>query len=134
MKKIVLDIQSDIHAHTMERMLMQKLDDCQVVISESPDATAEWCKTHRPDVLLMEVKAYSPWMFKERMAIRDKVERNTENCRVILFVDDDTDGELTEKVRQAKREGLIDAFLFFSFYHKLTINYQFFDIFSFPPL
>ncbi len=44
MKKIVLDIQSDIHAHTMERMLMQKLDDCQVVISESPDATAEWCK------------------------------------------------------------------------------------------
>ena len=54
MKKIVLDIQSDIHAHTMERMLMQKLDDCQVVISESPDATAEWCKTHRPDVLLME--------------------------------------------------------------------------------
>ena len=99
MKKIVLDIQSDIHAHTMERMLMQKLDDCQVVISESPDATAEWCKTHRPDVILMELKAYSPWMFKERMAIRDKVKRNTENCRVILFVDDDTDGELTEKVR-----------------------------------
>ena len=111
-EKIVLDIQRDIHAHTMERMLMQKLDDCQVVISESPDATAEWCKTHRPDVLLMEVKAYSPWMFSERMTVRDKVKRNTENCRVILFVDDDTDGELTEKVRQAKREGLIDAFLF----------------------
>lgn len=64
------------------------------------------------DVLLMEVKAYSPWMFSERMTVRDKVKRNTENCRVILFVDDDTDGELTEKVRQAKREGLIDAFLF----------------------
>ncbi len=46
------------------------------------------------------------------MAICDKVKRNTENCRVILFVDDDTDGELTEQVRQAKREGLIDAFLF----------------------
>lgn len=112
MKKIVLDIQSDIHAQTMERMLMQKLDDCQVVISESPDTTAEWCGTHRPDVLLMEVKAYSPWMFKQRMTIRDKVGRSVENCRIILFVDDDTDGELTEQVRQAKREGLIDAFLF----------------------
>ena len=111
-EKIVLDIRSCIYAHTMERMLMQKLDDCQVVISESPDATAEWCKTHRPDVLLMEVKAYSPWIFSERMTVRDKVKRNTENCRVILFVDDDTDGELTEKVRQAKRDGLIDAFLF----------------------
>lgn len=52
MKKIVLDIQSNIHAHTMERMLMQEPDDCRVVILESPDSTAEWCKTHRPDVLL----------------------------------------------------------------------------------
>ena len=112
MKKIVLDIQSNIHAHTMERMLMQELDDCQVVISESPDSTAEWCRTHRPDVLLMEVKMFSPWMFSERMAIRDKVKRSTENCRVVLFVDDESNKNLTEEVRQAKREGLIDAFLF----------------------
>lgn len=112
MKKIVLDIQSGIHAHNMERMLMQELDDCQVIISESPDSTPEWCKTHKPDVLLMEVKAFSPWMFSERMAIREKVKRNAESCRIILFVDDESDGELTEKVRQAKRDGLIDAFLF----------------------
>ena len=112
MRKIVLDIQSSIHAHNMERMLMQELDDCQIVISESPDSTPEWCKTHRPDVLLMEVKAYSPWMFSERMAIRDKVKRSTENCRVVLFVDDESNKNLTEEVQQAKREGLIDAFLF----------------------
>ena len=112
MKKIVLDIQSNIHAHTMERMLMQELDDCQVVISESPDSTAEWCKTHRPDVLLMEVKMFSPWMFSERMAIRDKVKRSTENCRIVLFVDDESNKNLTEEVQQAKRKGLIDAFLF----------------------
>ena len=112
MRKIVLDIQSSIHAHNMERMLMQKLDDCQIVISESPDATAEWCKMHQPDVLLMEVKAFSPWMFSERMAIRDKVKRSTENCRVVLFVDDESNKNLTEEVQQAKREGLIDAFLF----------------------
>ena len=111
-EKIVLDIQSNIHAHTMERMLMQELDDCQVVISESPDSTAEWCKTHRPDVLLMEVKMFSPWMFSERMAIRDKVKRSTENCRIVLFVDDESNKNLTEEVQQAKREGLIDAFLF----------------------
>ena len=112
MRKIVLDIQSCIHAHNMERMLMQKLDDCQVVISEFPDSTAEWCRIHRPDVLLMEVKIFSPWTFPERMAIREKVKRNAENCRIILFVDEERDVELTGKVRQAKREGLIDAFLF----------------------
>ena len=112
MKKIVLDIQSNIHAHTMEQMLMQEPDDCRVVISKSPDSTAEWCKTHRPDVLLMEVKMFSPWMFSERMAIRDKVKRSTENCRVVLFVDDESNKNLTEEVQQAKRKGLIDAFLF----------------------
>lgn len=48
MKKIVLDMQSGIHAHNMERMLLQKLEDYQVVISESPDSTADWCRSHRP--------------------------------------------------------------------------------------
>lgn len=112
MRKIVLDIPSGIHARNMERMLMQKLDDCQIIISSSPDETAEWCKTHSPDVLLMEVKAYSPWMFGERIKIRDRVKKDTPSCRIILFVDDESDSELTAKVQQAKREGLIDAFLF----------------------
>ena len=44
MRKIVLDIQSTIHARNMERMLLQELEDCQVIVSESPDSTAEWCK------------------------------------------------------------------------------------------
>ena len=112
MKKLVLDIQSSIHARNMERMLMQKLDDCQVVISESPESTVEWCRLHSPDVLLMEVRAYSPWMFFERMEICEKVRRYTDHCSIILFVDDENDADLTEKVRQAKRDGIIDAFLF----------------------
>ncbi len=112
MRKIVLDIQSAIHAHNMERMLMQELEDCQVVVSESPDSTAEWCKLHKSDVLLMEVKAYSPWMFPERMEITQKVRKSTPGCRIIFFVNDENDIGLSENVRQAKRDGFIDAFLF----------------------
>lgn len=112
MRKIVLDIQSAIHAHNMERMLMQELEDCQVIVSESPDSTAEWCKLHNADVLLMEVKAYSPWMFPERMKITKKVRKSTPECRIIFFVNDENDIKLSENVRQAKRDGFIDAFLF----------------------
>lgn len=112
MRKIVLDIQSTIHAHNMERMLMQELEDCQVIVSESPDSTAEWCELHNADVLLMEVKAYSPWMFPERMKITKKVRKSTPKCRIIFFVNDENDIELSENVRQAKRDGFIDAFLF----------------------
>lgn len=112
MRKIVLDIQSAIHAHNMERMLMQEVEDCQVIVSESPDSTAEWCNLHNADVLLMEVKAYSPWMFPERMKITKKVRKSTPECRIIFFVNDENDIELSENVRQAKRDGFIDAFLF----------------------
>lgn len=112
MRKIVLDIQSTLHAHNMERMLMQELEDCQVIVSESPDSTAEWCKLHNSDALLMEVKAYSPWMFPERMEITQKVRKSTPGCRIIFFVNDENDIGLSENVRQAKRDGFIDAFLF----------------------
>ena len=111
MKKVLLDLQSSIHAHNMERMLLQELDDCQVVLSEAPDATVDWCRTHKPDVLLLEVKAYSPWMFAERMRILDKVRRDLPTCRTVLFVDDESDRALAEEVRAAKRAGHIDAFL-----------------------
>lgn len=111
MRKNVLDIQSGIHAHNMERMLMQELDDCQIVISESPDSTPEWCKMHQPDVLLMEVKAFSPWMFSERMAIRDKVKRSTENCRVVLFVDDESNKESYRGSTAGKARGSYRRFL-----------------------
>ncbi len=112
MRKIVLDIQSAIHAHNMERMLMQQLEDCQVVVSDSPELTAEWCGLHKPDVLLMEVKAYSPWLFPERMEITKKVRKSNPECRIVLFVNDENDEEISENVRRAKRDGFIDAFLF----------------------
>ena len=112
MRKIVLDIQSAIHAHNMERMLMQELEDCQVVVSDSPEFTAEWCGLHKPDVLLMEVKAYSPWLFPERMEITKKVRKSNPECRIVLFVNDENDAEISENVRRAKRDGFIDAFLF----------------------
>lgn len=46
------------------------------------------------------------------MKIWEKVKQSIAACRVILFVDDESDLDLTENVRQAKRNGLIDAFLF----------------------
>ena len=39
---------------------MQKLDDYQIIISESPDSTAEWCRMHRPDVLLIGGEGICP--------------------------------------------------------------------------
>ena len=112
MKRIILDIQSGLYARTIQRMLLQELDEYQVIISESPGKTVERCRMFRPYALLMEVTGYTPWMLEERLAIREAVARNNPDCKVVILVDDVADKVLAESVKSAKKDGLIDAFLF----------------------
>ena len=98
MKRIILDIQSGLYARTIQRMLLQELEEYHIIISESPSKTVERCKMFRPYALLMEVTGYTPWI--------------NPDCKVVMLVDDVADKALAESVKQAKRDGLIDAFLF----------------------
>lgn len=112
MRKIILDIQSGLYAKAIRRILMQELDEYQIIISESPGKTVERCRMFRPYALLMEVTGYTPWMLEERLAIREAVARNNPDCKVVILVDDVADKVLAESVKNAKKDGLIDAFLF----------------------
>ena len=114
MRKIVLDLQSGLYAKAIQRILMQELDGYQVIISERPDKTVQRCKTFRPYALLMEATSYAPWMLEERLAICDRVKEFAPDCKIVMLVDDVADAALAEQVTQAKRDGLIDAFLFCS--------------------
>ena len=109
-----MDIQSGIYAKVIRRVLVQELEDCQIIISESPDKTAERCKTFQPYAMLIEVTPYSPWMLEERLALRDAVLKTNPDCKIVFLVDDAADKELANGVKKAKRDGLIDTFLFSS--------------------
>ena len=114
MKKIVLDMQSRLYAKAIRRLLVQELDNYQVVISKSPNETTKQCKLLQPYALLMEVTGYTPCRLEERLSIRDVVKKDSADCKVILIVDDVSEPELAENVKNAKQSGLIDAFLFTS--------------------
>ncbi len=114
MKKIVLDMQSTLYARYMQRALMQDLKEWQPVIAERPDLTAELCRLHKPLALLMEVTGYTPWMLRERLAVRDKVRADEPSCRIILAVEERADKQLAAEVTAAKRDGLVDEFIFLS--------------------
>ena len=114
MKKIVLDMQSRLYAKAIRRLLVQELDNYQVVISKSPNETTKQCKLLQPYALLMEVTGYTPWRLEERLSIRDVVKKDSADCKIILIVDDVSEPELAENVKNAKHSGLIDAFLFTS--------------------
>lgn len=114
MQKIVLDMQSGLYAKAIQRILVQELDDYQVIISESPDKTVQRCKMLEPYALLMEATGYTPWMLEERLAIRNEIKKDNPNCKIVILVDDNADKALANKVKKAKKDGLIDAFLFCS--------------------
>jgi DNA-binding NarL/FixJ family response regulator len=105
-------MQSQLYAKAIQRILVQELVDYQVIISEAPDKTVQRCNMFEPYALLMEVTGYTPWMLEERLAIRQEVKQKLPNCKIVILVDDNADKALADKVKDAKKDGLIDAFLF----------------------
>ena len=70
------------------------------------------CADTQANVLIMEVTAYTPWKIEERMKIRDEVKSYCPDCKIVLVVDENTEKKLADKVRRAKKDGLIDNFLY----------------------
>lgn len=64
------------------------------------------------NVLIMEVTAYTPWRLEERMKIRDELRKRNPDCKIVLVVDENTEKKLADRVRQAKKDGLIDNFIY----------------------
>ncbi len=112
MRIVVIDVQSTLVASAFERILVQETADCRPVISETPEKTVEQCRLFKPDVLLMEVTGYTPWMLEERLKTSAAVKKMLPMCRVVLSVDENADGALAERVKQCKIDGDIDAFVF----------------------
>ena len=112
MRRVVVDMQNALFADAIATALQRFDSDFEVCQSDSPDKTTDLCVFTEANVLIMEVTAYTPWMLEERLAIRDKVKKIDPDCKIVILVDDQADNELAEKVKSAKRDGLIDAFLF----------------------
>lgn len=114
MRKVVLDLQSGLYAKAVRRILVQDLDGYQVDISKNPTETVERCRILQPDVLLMEVTGYTPWMLSERLSIREEVKRHVPSVKIVFLIDDKAEVALVEEIKKAKKDKLIDAFLFTS--------------------
>ena len=46
------------------------------------------------------------------MNIRNEVKAQNPNCKIVLVVDENTEKKLADKVRQAKKDGLVDNFIY----------------------
>lgn len=112
MRRVVVDMQNVLFADAIATALRNFDSDFEVYQSESPNTTLYMCIDTQANVLIMEVTAYSPWKIDERLKIRNAVKKQNPDCKIVFVVDENTEKKLADKVRLAKKDGLIDNFVY----------------------
>ena len=112
MRRVVVDMQNALFADAIATALQKFDSDFEVCQSDSPDKTTDLCVFTEANVLIMEVTAYTPWKLEERMKIRAELKKTNPDCKIVLVVDENTEKKLADKVRQAKKDGLVDNFIY----------------------
>ena len=112
MRRVVVDMQNALFADAIATALRNFDSDFEVYQSESPAKTKDMCVFTEANILIMEVTAYTSWKLEGRMKIRGEVKAQSPSCKIVLVVDENTEKKLADKVRQAKKDGLIDSFIY----------------------
>lgn len=110
MRQIVLSMKDFVFADAVAREL--KRDQFAVQTTSSPDEIVQYCRITSPYALLMEVTGCPPYTLSQRLKLREEVRRDTPGCKIVLLVDENSEAELAGQVRQAKKDGLIDQFIY----------------------
>lgn len=111
MQRVVLCMQNYVMSDAI-RIAFASQSDFTVVISEKPNDTAKKCYSFAATAVIMEVTEHTPWNLEERLKIRNEIKKKNPECKVVFLVDENAEKELAERVKQAKRDGLIDLFLY----------------------
>lgn len=112
MRRVVIDMQNTLFADAVAEALRRFDSDFEPIMSESPEKILFLCDSVLANVLIMEVTAYTPWKLEERMKIRDKLKKTNPDCKIVSVVDENTEKKLADQVRQVKKDGLIDNFIY----------------------
>lgn len=114
MRRIVLDMQCNMFADAISQALNKNDPDFVIRRTESPDQTVAVCKFCLAYALVMEVTKYSPWLLEERLKLCKEVKKHVPECKILFLVDENADAELANAVKQVKKDGLIDNFIYAS--------------------
>ena len=112
MRRIVINMQNSLFCNAISETLRISGNELNPYSVDSPDKVIDECKWVVPYALLMEVTGYTPWKLCERMKIISSVRLQMPECKIVLIVDENAEKELAKEVRQAKKDGLIDQFIY----------------------
>jgi DNA-binding NarL/FixJ family response regulator len=105
-------MQNFLFADAISATLRNELLDYDIYKEENPEAVADTNRWLLPHALLMEVSSHTPWTPEERLKTREEVKRRNPDCKIVFVVDENAMKQTAEEVRRAKKEGLIDQFIY----------------------
>lgn len=111
MRRVVMDMQA-LFASAIEDALRRSAFGFDTVKAKSPEQTLSLCQAEPTAVLLMDAMTYPPRTLAERLKIRDAVKKFSPACKIVLMVDEKSERKVADKVRLAKKDGLIDDFIY----------------------
>lgn len=111
MRKVVIDMQA-LFAAAVENALHASGYGFETQISPAPQNTLALCEGAPCDVLIMDVMSLSPRTLEERLEIRNGLKKTNPGCKIVLLVDENGEKKAADKVRLAKKDGLVDDFIY----------------------
>lgn len=111
MRRVIIDMQA-LFAAAVEDALQKSGFGFVAVRSKRPELTLPLCREEPTDVLLMDVMSYPPRTLEERLKIRDTLKKTVASCKIVLVVDENSEKKAADGVRLAKKDGLIDDFIY----------------------
>lgn len=112
MRRIVINMQNALFCNAVSETLRRSGNEFDTYTVDSPEQVVNDCKWIAPYALLLEVSGYAPWRLLERMKIRDEIKAQHPACKVVFIVDENAEKEIAQKVKEAKKEGVIDQFIY----------------------
>lgn len=112
MRRIVINMQNVLFCNAIADTLRRSGYELEPYTVDAPERVVDDCKWIAPYALLMEVTGYTPWKMCERMKVREAVKALYPDCKIVLIVDEKADKAVAEQVRLAKKDGLIDQFIY----------------------
>ena len=112
MRRVLINMQNTLFCNAISETLRRSGNELDPYTVDAPDRVVDDCKWIAPYALLMEVTGHTPWMLCQRMKIRDAVKVLQPDCKIVLIVDENAEKETARQVKQAKKDGLIDQFIY----------------------
>lgn len=112
MRRVAINMQNFLFCNAISETLRMSDNELEPYAIDSPDKVVDECRWLEPYALLLEITGYTPWMFSERMKLRDAIREKHPDCKIVFIVDENSEKQIARQVKQAKKDGLIDQFIY----------------------